>query len=84
MAQPISWVRAEPGSAGKPKMSDGAREVPDGTDVQELVVLLAKLLDTAQVLSPSPERTTAFEQIRGFQGRLASLLIGSLNRVHRK
>jgi hypothetical protein len=84
MAQPISWVRAEPGSAGKPKMSDGAREVPDGTDVQELVVLLAKLLDTAQVLSPSPERTAAFEQIRGFQGRLASLLIGSLNRVHRK
>ena len=37
--------------------------LPDGTDVQELVVLLAKLLDTAQPLSPGPERTAALEQI---------------------
>jgi hypothetical protein len=44
-------------------MSDGAMEVPDGTDVQEPVVLLAKLLDTAQLLSPGPERTAALEQI---------------------
>jgi hypothetical protein len=64
-------------------MSDRAMEVPGGTDVQELVVLLAKLLDAAQLLSPGPERTAAFEQIRDFQRRFAVLLIGSDRAHHR-
>jgi hypothetical protein len=64
-------------------MSDRAMKVPGGTDVQELVVLLAKLLDAVQLLSPGPERTAAFEQIRDFQRRFAVLLIGSDRAHHR-
>jgi hypothetical protein len=36
-------------------MSDRAMEVPGGTNVQELVVLLAKLLDAAQLLPLGPK-----------------------------
>ena len=58
----------------KPNMSGAAQQVPKFSDVRELAILLANLLDTAQQLSPGPERTAAFEQIRDFQHRLATFL----------
>ena len=55
-------------------MSGAAQQVPKFSDVRELVILLANLLDTAQQLSRGPERTAAFEQIRDFQRRLGTFL----------
>jgi hypothetical protein len=58
----------------KPNMSGAAQQAPKFSDVHELMILLANLLDAAQQLSPGPERTAAFEQIRDFQRRLATFL----------
>ncbi len=55
-------------------MSGVVRRAPRFSDVRELVMLLANLLETAQQLSPGPERTAAFEQIRDLQRRLGALL----------
>ena len=55
-------------------MSGAAQRVPRFSDVRELVMLLANLLETAQQLSPGPARTAAFEQIRDFQRRLGMFL----------
>ncbi len=55
-------------------MSDGAMLAVDSREADELVVLLANLLEVAQQLSPGPERTAAFEQIKNFQQRTARLL----------
>ena len=40
-------------------MSGAAQRVPKFSDVRELMMLLANLLETAQQLSPGPERTAA-------------------------
>jgi len=55
-------------------MSGAAQQVPKFSDVRELVILLANLLDTAQQLSQGPERTAAFEQISDFQRRLGTFV----------
>ena len=54
-------------------MSGAAQQVPI-SDVRELVILLANLLDTAQQLPRGPERTAAFEQISDFQRRLGTFV----------
>ena len=46
----------------------------DAKDYQELLGLLINLVDTAQRLSPGPERAYVLEQIRSFHRRLAELL----------
>ena len=63
-----------PSDRRKPNMSGAAQQVPKFSDVRELVILLANLLDTAQQLSRGPERTAAFEEIRDFQRRLGTFL----------
>jgi hypothetical protein len=55
-------------------MSGAAQQVPKFSDVRELAILLANLLDTAQQLPRGPERTAAFEEIRDFQRRLGTFL----------
>jgi hypothetical protein len=61
-------------------MDAAATDVSSSTRLYDLFLLLAKLLDTAQQLSPGPERTTALRQIGRFQQRLALLVLSTGNR----
>lgn len=63
-------------------MSNRAMDPRQGTAVRELVVLLAKLLETAQGLHPGPERAAVLEEISRFQGRLALLVLDSESRTY--
>jgi hypothetical protein len=60
-------------------MSNHPMDPPQGTDVRELVVLLAKLLETAQQLYPGPERAAPWR--RSVASRAVSLFSSSALRI---
>jgi hypothetical protein len=56
-------------------MSDGLH-VPDSDVWQQVMALMADLVERAQRLPRGAERDAALKQIRGFQERLHALLTG--------
>jgi hypothetical protein len=52
----------------------GAVEVPEISKLQEIVTLLANLLDTAHRLPEGMERQNAFREIGAYQIRLAAFI----------
>jgi hypothetical protein len=52
----------------------GAVEVPEISRMQEIVTMLANLLDAAHRLPEGMERQNALREIRGYQIRMAALV----------
>jgi hypothetical protein len=55
-------------------MNDDAKQMPETTDLYELLLLLMRLFERVQRLPLGPERSAALEQIRDFQLRLGTIL----------
>jgi hypothetical protein len=58
-------------------MSDGAPEMTDRENIQELLSLLAGLVEAAEGLAAGAERDAALAQIRDFHCRLTGFLTRS-------
>jgi hypothetical protein len=55
-------------------MDDVAKQMPDTTDVHELLLLLMRIFERVRRLPLGPERSAALEQITDFQRRLGIIL----------